>query len=53
MRMTDIPLDWLVPGALLLVGVFAASALVVRGKRAAARSAGEDSWERSEERRMA
>lgn len=51
MRMTDIPLDWLVPGALLLVGVFAASALVVRGKRAAARSAGEDSWERSEERR--
>ncbi|QIK05917.1 DUF2637 domain-containing protein [Streptomyces sp. Je 1-4] len=51
MRMTDIPLDWLVPGALLLVGVFAAAALVVRGKRAAARSAGEDSWERSEERR--
>ncbi|MFI5523200.1 DUF2637 domain-containing protein [Streptomyces platensis] len=51
MRMTDISLDWLVPGALLLVGVFAAAALVVRGKRAAARSAGEDSWERSEERR--
>ncbi|MGW2411743.1 DUF2637 domain-containing protein [Streptomyces tubercidicus] len=51
MRMTDISLDWLVPGALLLVGVLAAAALVVRGKRAAARSTGEDSWERSEERR--
>lgn len=51
MRMTDIPLDWLVPGVLLLVGVPVVAALVVRGRRAAARSAGEDSWERSEERR--
>ncbi|MGW7492411.1 DUF2637 domain-containing protein [Streptomyces sp. NPDC054786] len=51
MRMTDISLDWLVPGALLLVGVPVAAALVVRGRRAAARAAGEDSWERSEERR--
>ncbi|MGW3013941.1 DUF2637 domain-containing protein [Streptomyces sp. NPDC001219] len=51
MRMTDISLDWLVPGAVLLFGVLAAVALVVRGKRAAARSVAEDSWERSEERR--
>lgn len=51
MRMTDISLDWLVPGALLLIGVPVAAALVVRGRRAAARSAGDDSWERSEERR--
>ncbi|MFI1159523.1 DUF2637 domain-containing protein [Streptomyces sioyaensis] len=51
MRMTDISLDWLVPGALVLVGVPVAVALVVRGRRAAARSAGDDSWERSEERR--
>ncbi|MFI2183947.1 DUF2637 domain-containing protein [Streptomyces sioyaensis] len=49
--MTDISLDWLVPGALLLVGVPVAVALVVRGRRAAARSDGGDSWERSEERR--
>ncbi|MFF3742817.1 DUF2637 domain-containing protein [Streptomyces kronopolitis] len=51
MRMTDISLDWLVPGALLMIGVPVAAALVVRGRRAAARSAGDDSWERSEERR--
>ncbi|MBM4792760.1 DUF2637 domain-containing protein [Streptomyces sioyaensis] len=51
MRMTDISLDWLVPGALVLVGVPVAVALVVRGRRAAARSAAGDSWERSEERR--
>ncbi|MGW7577458.1 DUF2637 domain-containing protein [Streptomyces sp. NPDC054765] len=52
MRMTDIPLDWLVPGALLLVGVPVVAAVVVRGRRAAAaRSTGDDSWERSEERR--
>ncbi|MFJ6750025.1 DUF2637 domain-containing protein [Streptomyces sp. NPDC091266] len=51
MRMTDISLDWLVPAVLLLVGVLAAVTLVLRGKRAAARSTGDDSWERSEERR--
>nr|WP_093486230.1 MULTISPECIES: DUF2637 domain-containing protein [unclassified Streptomyces] len=49
--MTDISLDWLVPGALVLVGVPVAVALVVRSRRAAARSDGGDSWERSEERR--
>lgn len=52
MRMTDISLDWLVPGALLLVGVGAAVAVVLRGKRSAGRHASpDDSWERSEERR--
>ncbi|MFE0378495.1 DUF2637 domain-containing protein [Streptomyces inhibens] len=51
MRTTAISLDWLIPGALMLVGVTAAAALVVRGKRAAVRSATDDSWERSEERR--
>ncbi|MFI8993670.1 DUF2637 domain-containing protein [Streptomyces sp. NPDC053542] len=50
MRMTDISLDWLVPGALLLVGVTAAVAVVLRGKQSADKAA-DDSWERSEERR--
>ncbi|MEV0603090.1 DUF2637 domain-containing protein [Streptomyces sp. NPDC050315] len=50
MRMTDISLDWLVPGALLLIGVTAAVAVVLRGKRSADKAA-DDSWERSEERR--
>ncbi|WP_424862335.1 DUF2637 domain-containing protein [Streptomyces sp. MMS24-I29] len=51
MRLTDISLNWLLPGAVLLVGVLAAVAVVVRGKRAADKSAPDDSWERSEERR--
>ncbi|MGW2084926.1 DUF2637 domain-containing protein [Streptomyces sp. NPDC001880] len=51
MRLTDISLNWLLPGAVLLVGVLAAVAVVARGKRAADASAAEDSWERSEERR--
>ncbi|MER7400556.1 DUF2637 domain-containing protein [Streptomyces sp. NPDC000151] len=51
MRMTDISLDWLVPGALLLVGVTAAVAVVLRGKQSADKTAADDSWERSEERR--
>ncbi|WP_406384812.1 DUF2637 domain-containing protein [Streptomyces sp. NBC_01618] len=51
MRLTDISLNWLLPGAVLLVGVLAAVAVVARGKRAADNSAAEDSWERSEERR--
>ncbi|WP_030252499.1 DUF2637 domain-containing protein [Streptomyces violens] len=50
MRMTDISLDWLVPGALLLIGVTAAVAVVLRGKQSADKAA-DDSWERSEERR--
>ncbi|WP_405900597.1 DUF2637 domain-containing protein [Streptomyces sp. NBC_00727] len=51
MRLTDISLDWLLPGAVLLVGVMAAVAVVARGKRASGTSAADDSWERSEERR--
>ncbi|UNO39374.1 DUF2637 domain-containing protein [Streptomyces sp. MST-110588] len=51
MRMTDISLNWLVPGALLLFGVSAAVVVVLRGRRAADAAGGEDSWERSEERR--
>ncbi|SEC12376.1 Protein of unknown function [Streptomyces sp. 2131.1] len=51
MRLTDISLDWLLPGAVLLVGVMAAVAVVARGKRASDTSAADDSWERSEERR--
>ncbi|AXE81004.1 DUF2637 domain-containing protein [Streptomyces atratus] len=51
MRLTDISLNWLLPGAVLLVGVLAAVAVVARGKRAADNSAADDSWERSEERR--
>ncbi|MER6103131.1 DUF2637 domain-containing protein [Streptomyces sp. NPDC001832] len=51
MTLTDISLNWLLPGAVLLVGVLAAVAVVTRGKRAADKSAAEDSWERSEERR--
>ncbi|WP_432021962.1 DUF2637 domain-containing protein [Streptomyces parvus] len=49
MRLTDISLDWLLPGAVLLVGVMAAVTVVARGKRA--KAAADDSWERSEERR--
>lgn len=52
MRLTDISLDWLLPGAVLLVGGLAAVAVVARGKRAAAeQTSADDSWERSEERR--
>ncbi|WP_327370893.1 DUF2637 domain-containing protein [Streptomyces sp. NBC_01217] len=51
MRLTDISLNWLLPGAVLLAGVLAAVAVVARGKRAADNSAADDSWERSEERR--
>ncbi|MFB7559672.1 DUF2637 domain-containing protein [Streptomyces brevispora] len=53
MRLTDIPLDWLLPGAVLLAGVMAAVAVAVvaRGKRASDTSTADDTWERSEERR--
>jgi len=51
MRLTDISLDWLLPGAVLLVGVMAAVTVVARGKRAAGKAAPDDNWERSEERR--
>ncbi|ORT58034.1 DUF2637 domain-containing protein [Streptomyces sp. CB03238] len=51
MRLTDISLDWLLPGGVMLVGVLAAVAVLTRGKRAGEKAAAEDSWERSEERR--
>ncbi|MGW5128761.1 DUF2637 domain-containing protein [Streptomyces sp. NPDC004069] len=52
MRLTDISLNWLLPGAVLLVGVLTAVAVVVRGKRSSGENASaDDSWERSEERR--
>ncbi|MEV7616951.1 DUF2637 domain-containing protein [Streptomyces sp. NPDC089799] len=50
MRLTDISLDWLLPGSLLILGVLAAVAVVARGKREGDKAA-DDSWERSEERR--
>lgn len=52
MRLTDISLNWLLPGAVLLLGLLAAVAVLARGKRSGEKAAGtEDSWERSEERR--
>ncbi|KKD02546.1 DUF2637 domain-containing protein [Streptomyces sp. WM6386] len=52
MRLTDISLNWLLPGAVLLLGMLAAVAVLARGKRSAGEHAKtEDSWERSEERR--
>ncbi|MEW2166091.1 DUF2637 domain-containing protein [Streptomyces sp. NPDC007084] len=50
MRLTDISLNWLLPGAVLLLGLLAAVAVLARGKRSGDTS-GDDSWERSEERR--
>ncbi|MCN9244321.1 DUF2637 domain-containing protein [Streptomyces sp. RY43-2] len=52
MTLTDISLNWLLPGAILLVGVLVAVAVIARGKRSKESSnVTEDSWERSEERR--
>ncbi|MFG2884628.1 DUF2637 domain-containing protein [Streptomyces sp. NPDC048297] len=52
MRLTDISLNWLLPGAVLLLGMLAAVAVLARGKRSSGENANaEDSWERSEERR--
>lgn len=50
MRLTDISLNWLLPGAVLLLGVLAAVAVLARSKRSG-EHAKDDSWERSEERR--
>ncbi|WP_030900844.1 DUF2637 domain-containing protein [Streptomyces sp. NRRL F-5126] len=49
MRLTDISLNWLLPGGVLLVGVLVAVALMTRKRTGKATT--EDSWERSEERR--
>ncbi|MCX2184730.1 DUF2637 domain-containing protein [Streptomyces sp. SKN60] len=51
MRLTDISLDWLLPGGVMVAGVLTAVAVLARGKRAADQAAADDSWERSEERR--
>ncbi|MDW4908382.1 DUF2637 domain-containing protein [Streptomyces sp. ADMS] len=52
MRLTDISLNWLLPGAVLLLGVLAAVAVLARGKRSSGGKASQDdSWERTEERR--
>ncbi|MET8115723.1 DUF2637 domain-containing protein [Streptomyces prasinus] len=52
MRMTDISLNWLLPGAVLLLGMLAAVAVLARGKRSSVKdTSADDSWERSEERR--
>ncbi|MDQ0810464.1 hypothetical protein QFZ63_002178 [Streptomyces sp. B3I7] len=52
MRLTDISLNWLLPGGVLLLGMLAAVAVLARGKRTTGESASaDDSWERAEERR--
>ncbi|MGC9541363.1 DUF2637 domain-containing protein [Streptomyces sp. UG1] len=51
MRLTDISLNWLLPGAVLLLGLLAAIAVLRRGKTARKDTSADDSWERSEERR--
>jgi hypothetical protein len=52
MRLTDISLDWLLPGTVLILGMVVAVTVLARGKRAGGKAAGsEDSWERTEERR--
>ncbi|KAB1979951.1 MULTISPECIES: DUF2637 domain-containing protein [Streptomyces] len=51
MRLTDISLNWLLPGAVLLLGLLAAVAVLARGKRSGDSASSDDSWERTEERR--
>ncbi|MEV0964796.1 MULTISPECIES: DUF2637 domain-containing protein [unclassified Streptomyces] len=51
MRLTDISLDWLLPGGVMLAGVVGAVVVLARSKRARDNAPTEDSWERSEERR--
>jgi hypothetical protein len=51
MRLTDISLNWLLPGAVLLLGMLAAVAVLARSKRSGEHAKADDSWERSEERR--
>ena len=52
MRLTDISLNWLLPGAVLLLGMLVAVAVLARGKRSSGENASaDDSWERAEERR--
>ncbi|MGP3922903.1 DUF2637 domain-containing protein [Streptomyces sp. 8N616] len=51
MRLTEISLNWLLPGMVLLVGMLVAVVVLTRGRRAGEDAAAADSWERSEERR--
>ena len=52
MRLTDISLDWLLPGGILLLGMAVAVAVLARGRKAQAKvTTSDDSWERNEERR--
>ncbi|GAA0615084.1 DUF2637 domain-containing protein [Streptomyces crystallinus] len=51
MRLTDISLDWLLPGGVMIVGVVVALVVLTRGRRTGESASGDDSWERSEERR--
>ncbi|WP_406135877.1 DUF2637 domain-containing protein [Streptomyces sp. NBC_01089] len=51
MRLTDISLDWLLPGGVMIAGVLVAVAVLVRGRRSADKGSADDTWERSEERR--
>ncbi|MEU6316749.1 DUF2637 domain-containing protein [Streptomyces sp. NPDC047009] len=52
MRLTEISLNWLLPGTVLLLGAVAAVAMLARGKRSSGENASaDDSWERAEERR--
>lgn len=51
MRLTDISLNWVLAGAVLLVGFLAAVVLIARGRKQNEDPAQADSWERMEERR--
>ncbi|WP_181768738.1 DUF2637 domain-containing protein [Streptomyces albidus (ex Kaewkla and Franco 2022)] len=56
MRVTDIPLSWVMASAVLLVGALAAVLVMARGRRPGRQAAGEDggqadSWEQLEQRR--
>lgn len=51
MTLTDISLNWVLAGAVLLAGFLAAVALMARGRKQKEDPAQVDSWERREERR--
>ncbi|MEV5242782.1 DUF2637 domain-containing protein [Streptomyces cinnamoneus] len=53
MRVTDIPLNWVLPSAVALIGAVVAVTVYARGRRSGSEdtAAGTDSWERNEERR--
>lgn len=53
MRVTDIPLNWVLPSAVALIGAVVAVTVYARGRQSGSEdtAAGTDSWERNEERR--